>query len=147
MRVIENLKSAAIYYSTTAGQGGFEPDDVDRLAYQAGSTMAFILDHQLRHVVTYVDDMIPDIDSLIFLLLHLMTESWRNWRTMMISLWLLALRICTTPERTSTLRAFVSFAKQKKRVRRTKRAQQGLNYLNVFITLPCFTVAECPMIM
>ena len=64
MRAIEDLKSAAIYCRTTASQGGFEPDDVDRLAYQAGSAMDFILDHQLKHAGTYVDDSIPTIDSI-----------------------------------------------------------------------------------
>ena len=47
---------AAIYCRASADPGAFEPENVDSLAYQAGSAMAFLEDHHLDFCGLYVDD-------------------------------------------------------------------------------------------
>ena len=49
--------NAAIYCRATAKRGHFEPEDADILAYQTGSAMAFIRDHNLTFVRLYEDDL------------------------------------------------------------------------------------------
>jgi len=56
--VIKNKPTnAAIYCRATAKRGHFEPEDADILAYQTGSAMAFIRDHNLTFVRLYEDDL------------------------------------------------------------------------------------------
>ena len=69
----ESIKIFLVYRSSQhtvpikvliAYPGGFEPKDANTLAYQAGSAMAFIRDHDLIYAGLYMDEKLPDFEAL-----------------------------------------------------------------------------------